>query len=608
MTITTWLQSSAALTLAITLLHSLWQSAVAALLLAACLRFTQSARVRYAAACGALAAIVVAAIGTFVFLAPSAAPRHRLQPAVYSDLGSGIPYPSNVTAVSPRSLLQTALPWITPAWFLGFLLFTSRQIGSWAATRRVRQRGVCVAPDAWQRKLDELQGRMMVSKPVLLLESCLTQVPLVVGQLRPAILVPIGFLSGLPAEQVELLLIHELAHIRRADYAINILQTFAESVMFYNPAVWWISNLIRIEREHCCDDAVVEATNNACVYAAALTALEENRSRHAQLAMAATGGPLMTRIRRVLHQPEPSNSIVAPILGALTIMIVITGLLMARPAAVHAPEHIQPVISEAQPTPISGTAPVPALPSRIEQSPASAASQVQLVPQSEKLKRWVDEDVSSIITAEERAAWKRLRTDEERLKFIEQRFLQQRGQRGTFGQNPAPFPAQTGPQTPFERWLNEDAAYIITAEERVAYLRLSTDSERERFIEQFWLVRDPTPGTPLNEYKDEHYARIAYANEHFGTTLTSPPTAGWRTDRGRIYIMYGKADELESHPSGGKYDRPIEQGGGTITTSPFEVWRYRYIEGIGTNVLLEFVDANGTGEFRQTIDPSAKQR
>ena len=258
MAITIWLQSGPALALAKTLLHSLWQSAIAAFLLAACLRFIQSARLRYAAACGALGAIVVASIGTFVFLAPTAAPQHRPQPAVYANLGSGIPYPANVTAVSSRSLLQTTLPWVTPAWFLWFLLFTSKQIGSWAATKRMRQRGVCLAPDAWQRKLDELQNRMMVSKPVLLIESCLTQVPLVVGQMRPAILVPIGFLSGLPAEQVELLLMHELAHIRRADYAINILQAFAESVMFYNPAVWWISNRIRIEREHCCDDAVVE--------------------------------------------------------------------------------------------------------------------------------------------------------------------------------------------------------------------------------------------------------------------------------------------------------------------------------------------------------------
>jgi GWxTD domain-containing protein len=420
--------------------------------------------------------------------------------------------------------------------------------------------------------------------------------------MRPVILVPLGFLSGLTAEQVELLLMHELAHIRRADYLINMLQTLAESVMFYNPAVWWISNLIRVEREHCCDDAVVEATNNAPVYAAALTALEEKRSRHTQLAMAATGGTLMRRIRRLLRQPEPSNSVAAPILGSFTIMIVITGLLMARPLVVHAAESTTSVISATGSTSSPATVPVPAPSPRPELTPEQAASPAQTEQQS-VLKKWVDEDVAYIIIPEERAAWRSLATPEERLNFLEKFRLHT-----PVEQNPAPFPAQTGPQGALQRWLDEDVAYIATPEERAAYLSLSIDAQRERFIEEFWLRRDPTPGTPQNEYKDEHYQRIAYANDHFGTSLTSPPTPGWKTDRGRIYIMYGKPDEIESHPSGGRYDRPIEQGGGTINTFPFEVWRYRYIEGIGKEVLLEFVDSSMSGEYRLTIDTSEKRR
>src|SRR5215831_10949703 len=128
------------------------------------------------------------------------------------------------------------------------------------------------------------------------------------------------------------------------------------------------------------------------------------------------------------------------------------------------------------------------------------------------------------------------------------------------------------------RWVDEDVQYIITGEERAAWKRLKTDEEREQFIEQFWLRRDPTPDTIDNEYKDEHYERIAYANEHFASGIP-----GWKTDRGRIYIMYGKADEIESHPAGGPYDRPSYEGGGTTTTYPFEVWWYRYIEGIGSD-------------------------
>jgi GWxTD domain-containing protein len=151
------------------------------------------------------------------------------------------------------------------------------------------------------------------------------------------------------------------------------------------------------------------------------------------------------------------------------------------------------------------------------------------------------------------------------------------------------------------RWIDEDVSYIITGEERTAWKRLTTDEERESFIESFWLRRDPTPDTIDNEYKDDHYERIAYANDRFASGIP-----GWKTDRGRIYIMYGKPDEIESHPSGGTYDRPIEEGGGTTSTFPFEIWRYRYIEGIGNEVLLEFVDPSMSGEYRMTIDPSEK--
>jgi GWxTD domain-containing protein len=178
----------------------------------------------------------------------------------------------------------------------------------------------------------------------------------------------------------------------------------------------------------------------------------------------------------------------------------------------------------------------------------------------------------------------------------------------------AAYPAGQLPQqggivfpNPYARWLQEDVVYIITAQERAAFLALSTDAQRDQFIEQFWQRRDPTPGTRENEYKDEHYGRIAYANEHFSSSLPPPAGLGWRTDRGRIYILYGKPDEIESHPSGGTYDRPIQEGGGATKTFPFEIWGYRYIEGIGRDVLLQFVDANGTGEFRLTIDPAAKE-
>jgi len=154
---------------------------------------------------------------------------------------------------------------------------------------------------------------------------------------------------------------------------------------------------------------------------------------------------------------------------------------------------------------------------------------------------------------------------------------------------------------PFQKWLDEDVAYIITDEERQAFKRLQNAEEREQFIEQFWLRRDPTPDTVENEYKEEVYRRIAYANEHYASGIP-----GWKTDRGRIYITFGPADEVESHPSGGSYERPPEEGGGTTSTFPFEKWRYRYIEGVGQDVIIEFVDPTMTGEYRMTMDPSEK--
>ncbi len=156
-------------------------------------------------------------------------------------------------------------------------------------------------------------------------------------------------------------------------------------------------------------------------------------------------------------------------------------------------------------------------------------------------------------------------------------------------------------ETPYRKWLSEDVTYIITNEERAAFKRLQTDEERDQFIEQFWLRRDPTPDTVENEYKEEHYRRIAYANEHFASGIP-----GWKTDRGRFYIMYGPPDEIESHPAGGTYERPIDEGGGSTSTYPFEQWRYRYIEGVGTNVIMEFVDPSNSGEYHFTIDPSEK--
>src|SRR5271170_761824 len=153
----------------------------------------------------------------------------------------------------------------------------------------------------------------------------------------------------------------------------------------------------------------------------------------------------------------------------------------------------------------------------------------------------------------------------------------------------------------YKKWVDEDVHWIITDQELQAFKSLSNDEERDQFIENFWLRRNPNPDSPENEFREEHYARIAYANEHFAAGKP-----GWRTDRGHIYIAFGKPDSIDSHPSGGSYERPMEEGGGNTTTFPFEIWHYRYLEGIGDNIDIEFVDTCMCGDYHMTIDRSEK--
>ena len=153
----------------------------------------------------------------------------------------------------------------------------------------------------------------------------------------------------------------------------------------------------------------------------------------------------------------------------------------------------------------------------------------------------------------------------------------------------------------YKKWVDEDVHWIITDQELKAFKSLSNDEERDQFIEQFWLRRNPNPDSPENEFREEHYRRIAYANEHFAAGKP-----GWKTDRGHIYIAFGKPDSIDSHPSGGSYERPMEEGGGKTSTFPFEIWHYRYLEGVGDNIDIEFVDTCMCGDYHMTIDRSEK--
>ena len=176
-------------------------------------------------------------------------------------------------------------------------------------------------------------------------------------------------------------------------------------------------------------------------------------------------------------------------------------------------------------------------------------------------------------------------------------------QNNSKSQDPSEKPRNVKPELKraYKDWLEKDVAYIITDEERKAFKKLQTDDEREHFIEEFWRRRDPDPDTDENEFKEEYYERVAYANEHFSSGIP-----GWKTDRGRIWIMYGKPHERETHPMGGSYDRPSYEGGGSTTTYPFEIWFYRYLPGVGSGIEIEFVDPTGSGEYRIARNPNEK--
>jgi len=475
-----------------TILHSLWEGAFVALVLAAALFIARSSRVRYAASCVAIVGIL---LGFGLTLsremqsqtAATAAVAPRLSPAPLDGGDHLRRAPSTFGAA-------VVLPWLAPCWIAGVILFHLYSLASWMAARRMLRRGVCSPPCLWQKRLSGLRERLRLSTVVTLLESSLADAPAVIGYLRPVILVPVGMLTGtspvLCNAQIDAILLHELAHIRRRDYLVNLLQTVVEGFLFYHPAVWWISGVIRAERENCCDDLVVAVSGDAHQYVTALAALEQTRWTANDAVLAATGGNLMKRIRRLLYPLDAPRAALSPVLSAaiLTITVALT------------------------------------------MTSWQAKSQDTSTTEANK--------------------------------------------------------------SPYVRWMQEDVAYIINDQERAAFKGLQTDPEREHFIEQFWERKNPTPGSADNPYKEEHYRRIAYVNEHF---FGSVP--GWKTDRGRIYIVYGPADEIESHPKGGK-DKSF----------PYEQWLYHWIQGVGNNVIIEFDDTNWTGDYHMTMDPNPPAR
>jgi len=458
-------------TIAWSLIHSLWQGLGTALALALILRWLSPSKpqTRYVAACLALLLTLAAPLATFLWL------RH-------SALAVATPFRAQlVDRTLPLDLLPAArhisldpwLPWITGLWLLGVALLSARWIVSWAWLQlRIRSSDASVAPQL-RSSVAALRQQLHVSRDVLVRVADWLASPAVTGWIRPTLLIPTSALTGLAPDQLEALLAHELAHIRRYDYLANLIQTAIETLLFYHPAVWWISGRIRTERENCCDDIALSVCGDRLVYASALVALEEARGPSVEMALAAGGASLKARIRRILYNQEAAPSGWP---AAALVMLVLALFLW--------------------------------------NAPRIAAQSSDLQPR-------------------------------------------------------------------YQQWLNQTVVYIIQPDERAAFLKLATDAERDHFIQQFWDRRNPHPEDPRhNAFKDEHYRRLAYADERF----VAPPIPGWRTDRGRIYIVYGPPDEIERDPA-----------------EHLEQWRYHHIQAVGDQVIMDFVN----GEMTKDPNPGS---
>ncbi len=300
--------------LGMTLLHFVWQGLLIAILYAGARRTvarTSSPQTRYLLACGALAAMLAAPLWTWRLLrppdaGPEAVYRIHSTPAAATGIAAATTLPDFVRATVSNVQSEQFLFWVVMVWLAGTMVFWVRLAGGWVVAARMRSMLVRRAPPEWQDSLKQLGAQIGVSRPVKLLVSALVQVPTVVGWLRPVVLIPVGALGGLPAEHLEALLLHELAHIRRHDYLMNILQSVAESLLFYHPAVWWVSGHIRVERELCCDDVAVSLCGDVLTYARALAQLESCRPAPFSAVLAANGPSLPDRIARLLGRSRPA--------------------------------------------------------------------------------------------------------------------------------------------------------------------------------------------------------------------------------------------------------------------------------------------------------------
>jgi uncharacterized protein (TIGR03435 family) len=321
-----------------TLIHFLWQGTLIGALYAAIRRTVGSPNGRYLLACVALAAMMIAPVVTWLAIGQSDAPHVAPMDQTAKVPANVSPLPVAVESHVPAAPATPWLRWAVAVWLVGAGGLSLRLLGGWTMAARLRWLSTRSVPLEWLQTIERLRQQLGIARAVGLRVSAMVQSPVVIGALRPLILVPVGMLTGLPAAQVEALLLHELAHIRRHDYLVNLLQSIAEALLFYHPAVWWISGHIRTEREHCCDDAAVALTGDMLGYVNALAELAVSQ-QIGLAAVAANGGSLADRIARLLGEPRPTPRRRGTSLAAV--------LLVAAAYGVYAQETPRPAFAAA---------------------------------------------------------------------------------------------------------------------------------------------------------------------------------------------------------------------------------------------------------------------
>lgn len=377
------------------LVHFLWQGTAIALLLVAANRALRRAtpNARYLAACAALVLMLAAPVATFFRLSRPIAEPVALSAAPTAQIFSAVA-PSDDSPVPPSGEIPW-LPLIVAVWATGVALLSVRMAGGLLVARRLRLRATPVTNREWRERIDRLAARLRLRRGVALCESALAEVPMTIGWLRPAILVPAGALLRLSPEQMEAILAHELAHVRRLDFPVNLLQKAVETLLFYHPAVWWVGRRIRAERENCCDDLAVAICGDAVVYARALVELETLAAGRApQVALAATGGSLLDRVKRLLHAERVARRSPGAGLAAVLVVLVLATAWLSTQPMLHAASHAA-----------DATAPVPRISIWLGQAagkgqtPTAAPQQPERKPRSATAKKHEESYVQEIAAA-----------------------------------------------------------------------------------------------------------------------------------------------------------------------------------------------------------------